>query len=64
MVGSLTGFSYLSVSWVVAIVVLGHARIDASGVVVGDRSGRVMFHLVRFLRPRLAEFFLLSAAGR
>ena len=37
------GFSYLSFSWVVTGVVLGHARIDASGAVVGDLSERFMF---------------------
>ena len=63
MIGSLTGFSYLSFSWVVAGVVLGHARIDASGAVVGDRSERFMSR-IEMLRPRLAEPFLLSAAGR
>ena len=64
MIGSLTGFSYLSFSWVVAGVVLGHARIDASGAVVGDRSERFMSDIGMLLRPRLAEPFLLSAAGR
>ena len=48
LIGSLTGFSYLSSSWIVAGVVPGHTRIDASGAVVGDRSGRFVFLLVRF----------------
>ena len=64
LIGSLTEFSYLSSSWVVTGVVPGLARIDASGAVVGDRSRRFTYEMVRFLRPRLAEPFLVSVAGR
>ena len=62
LIGSLTGFSYLSTSWVVTGVVPGHAWIDASGTAVEDRSKWFMSKLVRFLRPRLAEPFLASVA--
>ena len=60
LIGSLTGFSYLSSSWDVTGVVPGHAWIDASGAVVGDRSERFMSRIERFLRLRLAEPFLAS----
>ena len=62
LIGSLTGFSYLSSSWVVTGVVPGHSWIDASEAAVEDRSRRFMYWLVRFLRPRLAEPFLASVA--
>ena len=60
LIGSLTGFSYLSSSWDVTGVAPGHAWIDASGAVVGDRSERFMSRIERFLRLRLAEPFLAS----
>ena len=61
LIGSLTGFSYLSSSWIVAGVVPGHTRIHASGAVVGDRSRRFVFLLVRFLGPCLVAPFIGSA---
>ena len=60
LIGSLTGFSYLSSSWDVTGVAPGHAWIDASGAVVGDRSERFMSRIERFLRLRLAEPSLAS----
>ena len=61
LIGSLTGFSYLSSSWIVAGVVPGHTRIHASGAVVGDRSRRFVFLLVRFLGPCLVAPLIGSA---
>ena len=63
LIGSLTGFSYLSTSWVVTGVVPGHAWIDASGTVAEDHSRRFKFQLVSCLRPRLAEPFLVLVAS-
>ena len=62
LIGSLSEFSYLFSSWVVAGVVPGHSSIDASGAVIGDYSRWFMFFVVKVLRPRLAELLLVSAA--
>ena len=43
LIGSLTGFSYLSSSWIVTGGVPGYSWIDANGAAVGDRSRRFMY---------------------
>ena len=62
LIGSLTGFSYLSSSWIVTGVVPGYSWIDANGAAVGDRSRRFMYYMVSYLRLRLAEPFPASVA--
>jgi hypothetical protein len=48
------GSPYLANSWVVVGIDPGMSRIDASGTVRGDRSGRFMYYIVSVWRFRLA----------